>query len=122
MQKLCVQSLCPGLDTHLINMIYAIIFFIIQICNLIFASLRFDKTRLIGSTLELVTPIVGLTGCTLFIFPPTMAAGLSLQFLAAGITTALPIIRKYKYDWIKYVTIANTIITVITTIIFGATL
>jgi hypothetical protein len=43
----------------LFNMTFAIVFLVLQICNLVLAGIRFDKSKMVGSILEILIPVCG---------------------------------------------------------------
>ena len=101
---------------------FAILFLILQVCNLVFAVLRFDKNRVLASILELLIPIIGIVFNSLFGFTQLFLLGFIGSFLASGVMIAPAVIRKSKYDWSKYVLIATSIVGVVLSIIYGGML
>ena len=110
-------------------LIFGAIFILLHVINLVFFSLRFDKTRIVFSILEILSSTIGIGMATTFLIsfftnnPVQMVIGFSFSFFMYALSIAFTMIKPYyknKFKWCKWVIIGVSVTGIISTIIFGS--
>lgn len=110
-------------------LIFGAIFILLHVINLVFFSLRFDKTRIVFSILEILSSTIGIGMATTFLTsffannPVQMVIGFSFSFFMYALSIAFTMIKPYyknKFKWCKWAIIGVSVTGIILTIIFGS--
>jgi hypothetical protein len=110
-------------------LIFGAIFILLHVINLVFFSLRFDKTRIVFSILEILSSTIGIGMATTFLIsfftnnPVQMVIGFSFSFFMYALSIAFTMIKPYyknKFKWCKWAIIGVSVTGIILTIIFGS--
>jgi hypothetical protein len=110
-------------------LIFGAIFILLHVINLVFLSLRFDKTQMVFSILEILSSTIGIGMATTFLTsfftnnPVQMAIGLTFLFFMYALSMAFTMIKPYyknKFKWCKWVIIGVSAVGVILTVVFGS--
>ncbi len=109
--------------------IFGTLFIVLHLINAVFGSLRFNKDQEVFTTIEILSPVVGLAMSIMFMTSywtesgVHFAVGYSLLFFAYVISLAFSFIRplhKEKFKWSKWVIMASSIAGLILTLVYSA--
>ena len=109
--------------------IFGALFIVLHLINTVFGSLRFNKDQKFFTTIEILSPVVGLAMSIMFMMSYWtesvihFAAGYSLLFFTYAISLAFSLTRplyKEKFKWSKWSTAVSSIAGLILSLVYSA--
>ena len=109
--------------------IFGALFIALHLINVVFGSLRFNKDQKFFTTIEILSPVVGLAMSIMFMMSYWtesvihFSAGYSLLFFTYSISIAFAFKRplyKEKFKWSKWGTAVSSIVGLILSLIYSA--